>query len=209
MGRLDMVTSMVAKKVAKEITRPLKDPVLSSTLHTGWGSKGARRIVVGAVRCIGACEPTVGGHRETTPTPTAVALSALKRGRAVTRRPSRSPTLKGLALVPCISIGLHYNGMVLLEGITRRQWATHRLPGPHHTRGRKAFTMKSQRSSRPVASDCMLVFCLRLLADWSHGCTLFSSVLAECRVPRELQWQPTRRVLRFSRSLRGTYSGIA
>jgi hypothetical protein len=31
MGRLDMVTSMVAKKVAKEITRPSKDPVLSST----------------------------------------------------------------------------------------------------------------------------------------------------------------------------------
>jgi hypothetical protein len=88
---------------------------------------------------------------------------ALKRGHPVTRRPSRSPTLKGLALVPCVSIGLHYYGTVLLEGITRRQWATHRVPGLHHTRGQKIFTMTSQRPSRPVASDCIIFCCLRLL----------------------------------------------
>ena len=104
---------------------------------------------------------------------------ALKRGRTVTSRPSRSPTPKGLALVPCVFIGLHYYGTVLLEGITRRQWATHRVPGPHHTRGRKIFTMTSQRSSRPVASDCIIFCCLRLLADRLHGCTLSSSLSAQ------------------------------
>jgi hypothetical protein len=131
-------------------------------------------------RCVGAyCWCTSG----VTPTPTAVALSALKRGRAVTRRPSRSRTLKGLALVPCISIGLHHYGMVLLEGITRRQWATHRLPDPHHTRGQKVFIITSQRQSCPVASDCIIVLCLRLLADRLladrlHGCAL-SSISAQ------------------------------
>lgn len=104
---------------------------------------------------------------------------ALKRGHPVTRRPSRSPTLKGLALVHCVSIGLHYYGTVLLEGITRRQWATRRVPGPYHTRGRKIFTMISQRLSRPVASDCTISSCLRLLADRLHGCALSSSLSAQ------------------------------
>jgi hypothetical protein len=127
-------------------------------------------------RCVGAYFWWASGLDSDSDSCRPKGLGALKRGRTVTRRASRSPTLKGLALVPCVSIGLHYYGTVLLEGITRRQWATHRVPGPHHTRGRNIFTMTSQRSSRPVASDCIIVLCLRLLADRLHGCALSSSI---------------------------------
>ena len=120
-------------------------------------------------RCIGACVHTVGGHRrdhsdsDTTP----VDLVGVEAGACcdLSTEPIINPERIGFSALR-LAIGLHY-GKVLLDGITRHQWATYRVPGRHRTRGLADI---NDIIAQFESTSCIVLHDHPLLADQSDRC---------------------------------------
>ena len=131
------------------------------------GRKGARRIVVGAERCIGAWVHTVGGYRrDDSDSDTCRRSTRLVRVEAgaycnLSTEPTINPERIGLD-----ALRIFHRLFALRQIITRRYYSTSMGRRTAYEGLEKSTTASQRWNNGRFALHCMIILCPRLLADW-------------------------------------------